>query len=156
MLACLACLAALAWPAFAVQPQIAIITAPNGPQLAFDRNTLRDVFLKKIFVDQHGLRLTPVNLPTDSPLRDAFARSIIHMHDEQLQDYWEREYFQGVSPPYVLGSQEAVVRFVALTPGAIGYVALCHVDTTVHVVLLIALPVRAVDDISGCEDHSSP
>lgn len=156
MLACLSCLAASAPPAFAVQPQIAMITAPDGPQLAYDHHTLRDVFLKKIFVDQHGLRLTPVNLPTDSPLRGAFVRSIIHMSDEQLQDYWERQYYQGVSPPYVLGSQEAVVRFVALTPGAIGYVALCHVDTSVHVVLLIALPPRAVDDISGCEDRGNP
>ncbi|MHA6205974.1 hypothetical protein ACXU4B_16230 [Dyella soli] len=149
-------LVALVRPAFAVQPQIAVITAPRGPHVALDRDTLRNIYLKRIFVDQDGQRLTPVNLPMDSPLRDAFARSVIHMPDTNLQDYWEREYFQGVSPPYVLGSQEAVVRFVALTPGAIGYVAACHVDATVHVVLLITLPPRAVDDISACPERLGP
>jgi ABC-type phosphate transport system substrate-binding protein len=155
-LAGLCCLVALVRPALAVQPQLAIIIAPKGPQLTLDRNTLRNVYLKKIFVDQEGRKLNPVNLPTSSPLRDAFVRSIIQMPDTQLQDYWEREYFQGVSPPYVLGSQDAVVRFVAVTPGAIGYVALCHVDATVHVALLITLPPRAVDDISGCQDRAAP
>jgi ABC-type phosphate transport system substrate-binding protein len=151
----LCCLVGLARPAHAVQPQIAVITARSGPHLALDRNTLRNIYLKKIFVDQDRLKLNPVNLPTGSPLRDAFVQSIIHMPDAQLQDYWDREYFQGVSPPYVLGSQDAVVRFVAETPGAIGYVALCHVDATVHIALLIALPTRVVDDISGCLDHAA-
>lgn len=149
-------LVAVLRPALAVQPQIAVITAPEAPHMTLDRDTLRNVYLKRIFVDQNGQRLNPVNLPADSPLRDAFVRSILHMRDAQLQDYWDRQYFQGVSPPYVLGSQDAVVRFVAVTPGAVGYVALCHVDATVRVALLIPLPPRAVDDISDCANHVVP
>jgi ABC-type phosphate transport system substrate-binding protein len=146
----------LAHAAWAAQPQIAVITAPNGPQLTLDHNTLRNVYLKKIFVDGTGLRLTPVNLPSGAPLRDAFSGAVLQMDGSQLQAYWDRQYFQGVSPPYVLGSQDAVVRFVASTPGAIGYVAVCHVDASVHIALLITLPPRTPDDLSDCMEHHRP
>ena len=40
-----------------------------------------------------------------------------------MLDYWNTQYFQGVSPPYVLASEDAVLEFVATTPGSIGYVS---------------------------------
>jgi ABC-type phosphate transport system substrate-binding protein len=43
-------------------------------------------------------------------------------------------YFHGVQPPYVLASDEAVIRFVVSTPGAIGYVSNCLADRRVTVV----------------------
>jgi ABC-type phosphate transport system substrate-binding protein len=150
------CLLASVRPVWAAQPQIAVITAAGGPHLTLDRTTLRNIYLKKVFIDDDHQRLNPVNLPTGSPLRNAFVQAVIRMPDPQLQDYWDREYFQGVSPPYVLGSQDAVVRFVAVTPGAVGYVALCHVDASVHVAMLIPLPPNAAADISECRDRSGP
>lgn len=146
----------LARASWAAQPQIAIITAPDGPQLTLDQNTLRNVYLKKIFVDGKGLRLTPVNLPSRAPMRVAFSRALLHMDDTQLQDYWDQQYFQGVSPPYVLGSADAVVRFVATTPGAIGYVAPCQVDASVRVVLTITLAAHQGDDLPACPEHPAP
>lgn len=120
--------------------KIVVITAPHAPKVSFDRYTLRNVFLKKIFVDKDGQRLIPVNLPAGSPLREAFVQEVTHLPDAQQDDYWNRQYFQGVSPPYVLASQQAVVRFVAATPGAIGYVTSCYVDPSVRVVFELNLP----------------
>lgn len=142
--------------AWAAQPQIAIITAPEAPQLTLDQNMVRNVYLKKIFVDGKGQRLTPVNLPSGSSLREAFSRALLHMDDAQLQDYWDQKYFQGVSPPYVLGSPDAVVRFIATTPGAIGYVAPCQVDGSVRVVLTITLPAHQAGDLPACPEHPAP
>ena len=130
--------------------QLAVITAPDAPRLRLDRNTLRNVYLKKIFVDGRGQRLTPVNLPSGTPLREAFARALLHMDDNQLQDYWDKQYFQGVSPPYVLASPDAVVQFVANTPGAIGYVAACQVDASVRVAMTLTLPSRPGDAAPVC------
>lgn len=140
----------------AAQPQIVIITAPDMPRLTMDQNTLRNVYLKRIFVDGKGQRLTPVNLPSGTPMREAFSRALLHMDDIQLQDYWDRQYFQGISPPYVLASPDAVVRFVASTPGAIGYVASCQADSSVRVVLTLTLPVRPTDEPPVCPDHPAP
>lgn len=146
----------LASTAWAAQPQIAIITALDGPQLTLDQNTVRNVYLKKIFVDGKGQRLTPVNLPSRAPMRVAFSHALLHMDDTQLQDYWDQQYFQGVSPPYVLGSADAVLRFVATTPGAIGYVEACQADASVRVVLTITLPARQADDLPACPEHPAP
>lgn len=149
-------LVAAGQPAWAAQVQIAVITSPAEPRLSFDRDMLRNVYLKRIFVDDDGLKLTPVNLPTDAPLRDAFSRTIVRMPAARLQDYWDKQYFQGVSPPYVLGSDGAVVRFVAATPGAIGYVASCHVDASVHVVMLLPWPAGMTNTPALCPDRAGP
>lgn len=149
-------LALVALPGWAAQVQLAVVTAPAAPHLSFDRNTLRNVYLKRIFVDDDGVKLTPVNLPASAPLRDAFARAIIRMPEDRVQDYWDKQYFQGVSPPYVLASDEAVVRFVAATPGAIGYTASCHVDSSVKVVMLLPLPATMANEPALCPDRAEP
>ncbi len=132
---------------------IVVITALQAPRLSFNRFTLRNVFLKKIFVDKDGQRLIPVNLPAGSPLRRVFAQEVTHLPEGQQDDYWNRQYFQGVSPPYVLASQEAVVRFVAATPGAIGYVTSCFVDSSVRMVFELTLPGAVA---VACPKHAPP
>lgn len=144
-------------PALAGETQVAVIVSSRAPRVAFDRAMLRAIYLKKIFIGQNGRRLIPVNLPPGNPLRDAFSHALIDMRDAQLQEYWNRQYFQGISPPYVLGSQKAVVRFVAGTPGAIGYVWPCHVDSSVHAVLMISLPTPvAGPDPEACPANPQP
>lgn len=139
--------------AWAAQVQVAVITAPTALHLSFDRDTLRNVYLKRIFVDSDGVKLTPVNLPADSPLRDTFTRTIVHMAERPMQDYWDKQYFQGVSPPYVLASDEAVVRFVAATPGAVGYVASCHADASIRIVMLLPIT-PTTNETTLCSDHA--
>jgi len=131
---------ALALPAAsgaAAEPVIAVIVPRNGPDLDFDHPGLRNIFLKRTLIDRSGHILVPVNLDPAHPLRRAFSNALLNRRPEDLQQYWNRRYFHGVSPPYVLASQEAVVRFVATTPGAIGYVAECYVVERVKVVLRI-------------------
>lgn len=134
--------------------KIVVITARQVPRLSFDHYTLRNVFLRKIFVDKDGKRLIPVNLPARSPLREAFVQEVTHLPDAQRDSYWNRQYFQGVSPPYVLASQQAVVRFVATTPGAIGYVASCQVNSSVRVVFELGTLNAA--SAAACPQPTSP
>ncbi|MBN8924914.1 MAG: hypothetical protein J0I96_17725 [Rhodanobacter sp.] len=136
----------------AAPPRMAVIVGASAPQLALDRDTLRNIYLEKIFVDKEGRRLIPVNLPPETPLREAFTQMLIRMPGNRLQDYWDRQYFQGVSPPYVLGSQQAVVRFVASTPGAIGYVSTCFLTPEVHVALWLPLPAGSGASTDACPE----
>ncbi len=132
---------------------VAIASASQQLKLTPDRDDLRNIFLKKIFIDDGGQRLIPVNLPAGTPLRALFANRLLGMGEGQLADYWNRQYFQGVSPPYVLASQQAVVRFVATTPGAIGYVASCHLDDQVRVLLVIDPALDAA--AAGCGEPAA-
>jgi hypothetical protein len=116
---------------------IVVIVARDAPDLSIDRVLLRDIYLKKIFLDDSGHPFVPVNLPPENPLRLSLAETLFNKSAQQLQDYWNQRYFQGVAPPYVLNSQEAVVQFVAKTPGAIGYIAGCCLDGRVKQILSI-------------------
>jgi ABC-type phosphate transport system substrate-binding protein len=120
--------------------EIAVIVAKGSPETHIDPAVLRDIYLKRIFIDKHGQTYIPVNLPPEDPLRRAVTNVIFKKSMLQLQDYWNQRYFQGITPPYVLRSQEAVVQFVAKTPGAIGYVASCRLEAGVKQVLSISAP----------------
>jgi ABC-type phosphate transport system substrate-binding protein len=133
-----------AWAA-AADEAIAIIVPSPPPAIQFDLLTLRDIFLKRISIDRLGTGLIPLNLPPDHPLRQAFSQALLGASPRDLQNYWNQRYFHGVSPPYVLSSDEAILRFVAKTPGAIGYVAPCDVDARVKEVARIPVP----EDMAG-------
>lgn len=131
-------LALLTWagPARA-EENIAVITGPNKPSLVFNRANLRDLFLKRIEIDDAGHPLAPLNLPPADPLREAFSLALLGQRPSGLQRYWAEQYFHGISPPFVVRSREAMLRYVAETPGAVGYVALCQIDKRVQVVAKI-------------------
>lgn len=84
-----------------------------------------------------GARVLPVNLPADSVVRQRFSEVVLGDSPEQMEEYWNQQYFQGVLPPHVLASEAAVQRFVSETRHAIGYLPFCSPRNGVRVVLVI-------------------
>ena len=109
-------------------------TAPLSPTL------VAGIFARKRQLWHDRSPIVPVNLPASHPLRRNFSRWVFDRTPEEMQDYWNDQYFHGVVPPPVLASEEAVLRFVASTPGAIGYVSLCMVDRRVEVLAVVQPP----------------
>ena len=116
-------------------PGIAIIMAPGSSQTRLTREELLLIFKSKKQFWDDGQRIRAINLPAHHPLRYAFSMAVLKQSSEEMEDYWSDMYFHGVLPPYVFNSEEAVIRFVAVTPGAIGYVSHCIVDHRVIVIL---------------------
>jgi hypothetical protein len=135
----LACLAP-AWSGVAAEARIAVVTGPVPPDLTLDREALRDIFLKRVVIDHSGNKLVPLNLPPEDPRRAAFSEALLGKPPDALQRYWNERYFQGVSPPYVVRSEEAMLRFIAETPGALGYVAACRVDKRARTIVELPVP----------------
>ena len=82
---------------------------------------VRKIFLReKDFID--AITAFPINLPPENPLRKEVESRILGMDEEDLQLFWNRKYLNGIEPPLVLSSQEAVKAFVRKVPGAIGYI----------------------------------
>lgn len=92
------------------------------------------IYRRKQLLWENGTRINPANLPQDNPLRRAFSLHVLGNLPEALAQYWNAMYFNGVSPPHILASEEAVLRFVSDTPGAIGYVSACKVDGRVKAI----------------------
>jgi hypothetical protein len=90
-------------------------------------------------LNDSGQRWIPLNLAPDDPVRLAFSHSLYKKSPQDMESYWNEQYFQGITPPYVVASEEAMLRFVTSTPGAIGYILPCHLDKRVQVVFRIKI-----------------
>jgi hypothetical protein len=133
--------------AAAAKDEIAVIVSRDTADLHLDVATLRDIYLKKIFLSDRNLEFIPLNLPPDHALRRAFSVTLFNKGAQELQNYWNQRYFHGITPPFVLGSPQAVVEFVAKTPGAIGYVTPCDLDPRVKTALTLPAPPAERDEL---------
>ena len=103
--------------------QIAVIVSLAHPEEAVSRAELNRIYERRRRFWSNGARIVPINLSAEHPVRMQFSRLVFDKSPEDMQDYWNARYFQGVSPPYTLASEDAVLAFVASTPGSIGYVS---------------------------------
>jgi ABC-type phosphate transport system substrate-binding protein len=115
---------------------------------ALDLAELARIYLKRRRYWADGDRIVPVNRDAESPTRDTFTRIVFDTSAWQQVMYWNRQYFMGVLPPATLASDEAVKRFVASEPLAIGYIDASAVDDSVRVVLRLTDPTTQPADPS--------
>jgi len=118
---------------------IAVVVANNQTtsDLKLAKPDLNLIYWRKQLYWAKGHRIKPVNLRTEHPLRQQFSLKILGALPKQQIDYWNGLYFNGVSPPHVVNSEEAVIRYVADTIGSIGYVDACLVDDRIKAILWI-------------------
>jgi hypothetical protein len=128
------------FPAVIADDELAIITQPANPLKSLSFKELKRVYLRKSLLDANGIRWIPLNLPVDHAVRQNFSLALFNTPPEEQEQYWNELYFQGLTPPEVLASEEAVLRFIAITPGAIGYVLKRSVDQRVKILTLLSLP----------------
>ncbi|MCB5185910.1 substrate-binding domain-containing protein [Methylobacillus gramineus] len=126
-------------------PKAESVKVTSKPELAL-------IFWRKKLYWASSKRIQPVNLSPDNVLRQKFSLQILDSPPEDQLEYWNALYFHGTPPPHVVRSQEAMLRYVADTPGAIGYVDACRADSRVKAVawLLTDGSVSHVQPSLGC------
>jgi len=129
---------ALGQPAWA--EGIAVIVHPEREADGLAAEVIAQIYLKQRGFWPEGEAIVPINREAGSAIREGFSRRVLGRRASKLRSYWNRRYFQGVLPPATLASDEAVRRFVAAEPRAIGYVSASAVDGSVRVVLSIESP----------------
>jgi len=127
-----ALLLSLAEP-IAAEELVVIVHPTRDVSLGVDE--LAQIFLKQRGRWPGGDPIVPVNREPTSAVRSQFASAVLDQTPQQLAVYWNRQYFHGVQPPATLASDEAVKRFVANEPRAIGYIRAQALDPSVRVVL---------------------
>ena len=121
-------------------PAIAIVVGVGSPVRQVNVDTLRELYLRRQRVWSDGERAMPVNLPADDPVRIAFSKRVLGRLPGDLEAYWLRLYREGVQPPLVLKTSQAVCAYVAVEHAAIGYVRPDEVDGKSCRVLLVLAP----------------
>jgi hypothetical protein len=129
--------------------ELLIIGSPELMRNGFSVRKLHRIYQRKALIGPTGIDWFPVNLPVNHPIRQSLSQRLFKQRPEDMVIYWEQKYFQGISPPYVLESQEAVIRFVSQRPGAIGYILPCKLDDRVKVIY--KLQVELATDVYKAE-----
>jgi ABC-type phosphate transport system substrate-binding protein len=108
----------------AAQSGYRIIVHPGNSSASLDRRFLAEAFLKKTTRWPDGELIRPVDLPPDSAVRHRFTEDALNRSVAAVKSYWQQQIFAGRSvPPAELNGEEEVVKYVARSPGAVGYVA---------------------------------
>jgi hypothetical protein len=116
------------------ESRLAIIVHPERyAKLSLEE--VAQIYLRRKRFWDDGAAIVPLNLPSGTPLRAHFSGRVLYQTEPRLADYWNRQYLYGILPPATLASTEAVRRYVASDPNAIGYVPASEVDGSVRVVL---------------------
>ncbi|MBK7648508.1 MAG: hypothetical protein IPJ12_15505 [Betaproteobacteria bacterium] len=99
-----------------------------------DRVTLQRLYTGRI-VSISQQSVVPINLPAGAPARDEFLQWVMEQNEEQYTGYWlVRRYVGKGSSPKELGSVDEVVKYIAATPGAVGYVPTSKVPPGTNVI----------------------
>jgi len=121
------------------QAVIAIVVSSqqNVDELKLATKNLNLIYWRKQRFWPQGVRIKPVNLSAQHPLRIQFSQATLGSTPQTQIDYWNGQYFNGILPPHSVNSEEAVLRYVAQTKGAVGYINACNLDKRVEAVLWI-------------------
>jgi len=90
------------------------------------RAVVAAIFLRQVDEWGDGAPIKVLDRSLTSPVRVAFGSKVLGMTTLEMHQYWIRQMSKGKTPPEVAESDEAVLSFVASTPGSISYV---RVDT---------------------------
>ena len=124
-----------------VRADLCVIVHPDNPVQTLTASQISDLYLGRARgFDSNGLtnstHATIYEQPENSPLREAFFRSINGMSLNRVTAYWARLRFSGqVLPPEGLPDSRTVLNKVNTNPNAIGYIESDLVDRSVKVVL---------------------
>lgn len=113
--------------------EVAVIVNPANGNAMNDKEISR-VYLGKLKTFADGQAIEAVNLTSGNAARGEFEQKVLKKSSSQVKAYWSKLVFTGKGkPPKELGSDAEIIKLVAATPNAIGYVDASKLDGSVKV-----------------------
>jgi ABC-type phosphate transport system substrate-binding protein len=102
------------------------------------RDDLRPIFQTKKDTWPDGTPAKPFNLPDNNGTRQGFDVAVLGLEPDRVARYWiDRKIRGGERPPQTAPSSAVMLKVVAKTAGAVGYVEATLVDASVKVIAKI-------------------
>ena len=118
-----------------LEPLVIVVNRSNPiEELSFAE--LRKIFLGNRSHWSNGRRITLVMREPGEPERNTVLRDVCGMSEDQLKNHFLHGLYTGeiLVSPKILSSPTGVRKFIFNVPGAIGYLRLGELDSTVKVV----------------------
>jgi ABC-type phosphate transport system substrate-binding protein len=117
---------AMTVPATVAGQDFKIVINEANTTTSITKTNLSNCFMKQAetFTWISGQPLIPVDQAASSETRKAFSMEVHGRDVNAVKSYWQRQIFTGKSvPPQEKASDDEVLAFVRVNPGAVGYVA---------------------------------
>ena len=120
--------------------QVSISAHRSVPISTIDDNYLRDLYTGDIKMWSGGDAVVLVDLKPKTDTKELFYQ-YMGMSSSRMKSIWMKNMLAGEGdPPQSFESEEALLRHVAATPGAIGYVSLAAAQGATDVITLLEIP----------------
>jgi len=110
-------------PSAAAEQTFVVVVHPDVKGGEISRPILSAIFTRRAPNWEDGVACQPIDQSMSSPLRAAFSEAVLEIPVAGLRRLWQGKISEGIEPPPVKASDQAVLDFVKSTPGAIGYVS---------------------------------
>jgi ABC-type phosphate transport system substrate-binding protein len=125
----------------AIAGEMAVIVAAGGGVDSLSREQVVNIFMGRYRRLPSGAIAQPYDLAAEDPGKAAFYSGLIGKTLSEVNAYWARLVFSGsTSPPQTVSDPATMLRVVANTPGAVGYVDRSAVNARVRVVFVVKAP----------------
>ncbi|MFK5913795.1 MAG: hypothetical protein QM484_05430 [Woeseiaceae bacterium] len=121
-----------------IQAAVAVITHPNIKDIGFSKSKLAKIYLGKLKRHSNGETIKAANLPKDTAAYKKFHNVVVKKSGAALNRYWSKLKYTGKGkPPKTISSTRELIKWVANTKGAIGYIDGKYLNKSVNVVLIL-------------------
>jgi hypothetical protein len=110
---------------FAAEPAgFKVVVHGANTMTEIDVENLSRIYLKETASWPDGSETVPVDMAPDTDLREKFSKAVHGRKVAAIKSYWQRQIFSGNGiPPMEFNSEDDVLFFISVTPGAVGYVS---------------------------------
>jgi ABC-type phosphate transport system substrate-binding protein len=101
-----------------------VVVNVDNPTESMTRSQVSKLFMKSIRSWPDGNPVRPVDQRPESSVRENFSKRVHRRSVAAVRTTWQRRIFSGKDvPPPSRGSEDEILVFVAMNPGAVGYVS---------------------------------
>ncbi len=101
-----------------------LIVNPSLGLESLDRETVRSLFTMRLRRWEDGTQVRVFVLPDRHPVHREFSKKVLGVFPHQLRRSWDRMVFSGLGQaPTETADEEDMLKRVADTPGAVGYIS---------------------------------
>lgn len=108
--------------AFATEHDLMLITHASTPVTGLlSLQEIREIYLLKQLTWSDMTRIIVINRKSDTEVRRLFEQGL-NLSSHKYALYLKKMHYQGIAVPLIQPSREAVLAFVAQTPGSVAYI----------------------------------
>ena len=111
-------------PAVAAGQNFKVVINDSNSTTSISKDVLSRCFMKQVEMWISGKSVVPVDQAASSETRKVFSTGIHGRDVNAIKSFWQRQIFSGRGvPPPEKASDDEVLAFVRVNPGAVGYVS---------------------------------